>query len=48
MRNNNFLAHTSKEKYEGTSFMTQSTQMRPKTSYITRNKANLQELMLDP
>ena len=38
----------SREKYEGVGFMTQSTHSRPKTSYISRNKTNLQELMLDP
>lgn len=38
----------SKEKFEGTTFLTRSTNIRPKTSYISRNKTNLQELMLDP
>jgi len=28
--------------------MTRSTNIRPKTSYIARNKTNLQELVLDP
>jgi hypothetical protein len=38
----------SKEKKESLGFMTRSTNIRPKTSYIPRNKTNLQELVLDP
>lgn len=38
----------SREKYDGTGFVTQTTHTRPKTSYISRNKTQLQELMLDP
>ena len=38
----------SRERKESLGFLTRSTNIRPKTSYISRNKTNLQELVLDP